>query len=73
MFYKWIKKQRIYPSAPFENNDLEKWLEKKLGDVINFYNQINNNKEMIIYFKDKNHKSKKFIKITKLQPKYQNQ
>ena len=30
-----------------------------MNDVNSFNNQINNNKEMITYFKDKNHKSKK--------------
>ena len=57
---KWNKKQRLYPSAPFEKNiDVEQRLEKKLNDVISFNNSIKNIKEMIRYFKDKNHKSKK--------------
>ena len=52
---------RLYPSLPLENNDLEQRLEKKVNDVndFNFNNHINNIKEMITYFKDKNHKSKK--------------
>ena len=56
------KCDRLYPSAPFENKniDLEQRLEKKLNDVNSFNNHINNIKEMITYFKDKNHKSKKY-------------
>ena len=53
------KCDRLYPSAPLEKDDLEQRLEKKLNDVNNFINHINNIKEMITYFKDKNHKSKK--------------
>ena len=45
-----------------ENIDLEKRLEKKLNDANSFNNHINNIKEMITYFKDKNHKSKKKYK-----------
>ena len=58
------KCDRLYPSIPFENRniDLEKRLEKKLNDVNSFNNHINNIKEMITYFKDKNHKSKKKYK-----------
>ena len=54
------KTERLYPSAPLlENIDLEKRLEKKINDVNSFNNHINNIKEMINYFKDKNRKSKK--------------
>ena len=60
------KTDRVYPSAPSENNDLEQRLEKKINDVNSFNNHINNIKEMITYFKDKNHKSKKKYKIIKL-------
>ena len=56
------KCDRLYPSAPLEKDDLEQRLEKKLNDVNNFINHINNSKEMITYFKDKNHKSKKRYK-----------
>ena len=58
------KCDRLYPSAPFENKniDLEQRLEKKINDVNSFNNHINNIKEMITYFKDKNHKSKKRYK-----------
>ena len=57
------KTDKLYPSAPLlENIDLEKRLEKKINDVNSFNNHINNIKEMIIYFKDKNHKSKKRYK-----------
>ena len=52
------KTDRLYPSVPLENNDLEQRLEKKLNDVKSFNNPINNIKEMITYFKDKNIKSK---------------
>ena len=56
------KTDKLYPSAPLlENIDLEKHLEKKLNDVNSFNNHINNIKEMITYFKDKNNKSKKKI------------
>ena len=50
---------RLYPSAPLENIELEQRLEKKLNDVNSFNNQIKNIKEMITYFKHKNNKSKK--------------
>ena len=54
---------KLYPNAPFiENIDLEKRLEKKINDVNSFNNHINNIKEMITYFKGKNHKSKKKYK-----------
>ena len=54
------KCDKLYPSAPlFENIDLEKRLEKKQNDVNSINNHINNIKEMITYFKDKNNKSKK--------------
>ena len=54
------KTDKLYPSAPLlENIDLEKRLEKKMNDVNSFNNHVNNIKEMITYFKDKNNKSKK--------------
>ena len=57
------KCDNLYPSAPLlENIDLEKRLEKRLNDVNSFNNHINNIKEMITYFKDKNNKSKKKYK-----------
>ena len=57
------KTERLYPSAPIlENIDLEQRSEKKLNDVNSFNNHINNIKEMITYFKDKNHKSKEKYK-----------
>ena len=60
------KCDKLYPTAPLlENIDLEKRLEKKINDVNSFNNHINNIKEMITYFKDKNHKSKRDIKIIK--------
>ena len=56
------KCDRLYPTAPLENIDLEQRLEKKINDVNSFNNHVNNIKEMITYFKDKNHKSKKKYK-----------
>ena len=53
------KCDRLYPSAPLQQDNLEQRLEKKINDVNSFNNHINNNKEMITYFKDKNNKSKK--------------
>ena len=48
------KPDRLYPSAPLENIDLDQRTEKKLIDVNSFINSNNNNKEKIAYFKDKN-------------------
>ena len=57
------KCENLYPTAPLlENFDLENRLEKKINDVNSFNNHINNFKEMITYFKDKNNKSKKRYK-----------
>ena len=56
------KSDRLYPSAPLENIDLEQRLEKKINDVNSFKNSNDNIKEMIAYFKHKNHKSKKRYK-----------
>ena len=57
------KTDKLYPSAPLlENIDLEKRLEKKINDVNSFNTHVNNIKEMIAYFKDKNHKPKKKYK-----------
>ena len=53
------KCDRLYPSAPLENTDLEHRLEKKINDVNSFNKNINNIEEMITYIKDKNNKSKK--------------
>ena len=53
------KCDRLYPSAPLEKNGLEQRLEKKINDVNSFNNHINNIKEMITYFKDKDNKPKK--------------
>ena len=44
----------------FHNKDL-----KKLNDINSFNNSINNKKEKIQYFKDKNNKSKKICKKLK--------
>ena len=56
---------KLYPSAPLiEKIDLEQKLEKK--DVNSFDNSINNIKERITYFKDKNYKSKKKYKKYKM-------
>ena len=57
------KTDKLYPSAPLlENIDLEKRLEKKINVVSSFNNHKINIKEMITYFKDKNHKSEKKYK-----------
>ena len=58
------KTDRLYPTAPFENKDidLEQRIEKKLNDVNSFNIHINNIKEMITYIRDKNIKSKKKYK-----------
>ena len=57
------KSDKLYPSAPLlENINLEKRLEEKINDVNSFNNHVNNIKEMITYFKDKNNKSKKRYK-----------
>ena len=41
------KCDRLYPTAPLENIDLEQRLEKKLKDVNSFNNSINDNKGII--------------------------
>ena len=56
------KGDRLCPTAPSEKDDLEQRLDKKLNDVNSFNNHISNIKDMITYFKDKNHKSKKKYK-----------
>ena len=56
------KCDKLYPAPLIENIDLEKRLEKKINDVNSFSNHVNNIKEMISFFKDKNHKSKKKYK-----------
>ena len=68
MVKNWSKKLIDYTICTFKKNiDLEQRLEKKLNDVNSFHNHINNNKEMITYFKDKNNKSKKRYKNYKTQ------
>ena len=63
LYNKWTRKtDRLYPSGPLENIDLEQRLERKINDVNSFNNHINNIKKMITYFKDKNNKSKKKYK-----------
>ena len=58
------KSERLYPTAPFQKYiDLQQRLEK--NDVNSFNNSINNIKEMIKHFKDKNYESKKKFKNTK--------
>ena len=59
------KTARFYPTAPLEIIDLKHRL-KKVNDVNSFNIHINNIKELIKYFKDKNNKSKIYIKIIKL-------
>ena len=59
------KTDRLYTSAPLENNDSEQRLEKKFNGVNSFNNHISNIKEIITYLKDKNNKSKKKYKKCK--------
>ena len=56
------RSDRLIPSIPLEKNDLEQRLEKKLNDVNSFDNHINNINDIITYFKDEIHKSKKKYK-----------
>ena len=56
------KTDRLYPSAPLQQDDLEQRIEKKLKDVNSFNNHVNNIKEIFTYFKDKNNKYKKRYK-----------
>ena len=51
---------KLYPGAPEmrSDQDLKERLGRKLIDVNSSNNSINNVKEMITYFKDKNNKSK---------------
>ena len=60
MLYKRNKKQidYTYPHQ-LKNIDFEQRLEKTINDVDNFNNHINNTKELITYFKDKNLISKR--------------
>ena len=44
------KTESLYLSAPFENNDLEKRLEKNLSDVDSFNISINNIKRNVYIF-----------------------
>ena len=61
------KTPKLDRSAPISdsNHDLEQRLENKLIEVNSFNDSIKNNKEMITYFKDKNHKLKKKYKSYK--------
>ena len=52
------KTDRLYPSAPVENIDLERRKEKNWM-MLRFNRHISNIKKIIAYFNDKNHKSKK--------------
>ena len=53
------KTDRLCPSAPLEKDDLE----QILGKNVNSFNTSNSNiKEKVVYFKDRNHKSKKKLK-----------
>ena len=61
-YIKGAKTDKLYPSAPLEKIDLERRLEKKTNDVNSYNNRINNIKEMITYFKDRNNKSKQRLK-----------
>ena len=56
------KCDRLYTSAPLQQDNLEQRLEKKINDVNSFNIHTDNIKKMITYFKDKNNKSKKRYK-----------
>ena len=57
------KTDRLYPSPPLEKEfDLEHRLKKRINNVNSFDNHNNNIEEMITYFKDKNHNTKKRYK-----------
>ena len=56
------RSDRLHPSAPLKNIDLEQRLKKKKNDANSFNNHISNIKEMITYFKDKCNNSKKKYK-----------
>ena len=58
---------KFYSSAPQEktNDDLEKRLGKKLNDANGLKKSTNHIKEMITFFKDKNHEPKKNYKTYK--------
>ena len=58
------KTPKLYPSA-LEYHDLEQRSEKNLSDVKVFNNSVNNINELIAYFTDENHISKKKHKKTK--------
>ena len=47
------KTDTINPSEPLENNILDQPLENISTDVISIDKSINNDKEMITYFRDK--------------------
>ena len=50
------KTDRLYPSATLGNkhDDLERKVEERLSDAIRYNKSINNIKELITYFNDKN-------------------
>ena len=60
------KTQNVHPLAPLGKADLELSLEKKLYDVNSFKNSVDNIKEMITYFNEKNNQSKKKYKKYKM-------
>ena len=54
-----IRTLKLYPSAPLENNVLERRLEKNFNFVNSFSNSLKDVKGMILCFKDKIQKPKK--------------
>ena len=71
MGFQKLETDRLYPSAPFENNDLEQRLEKMLNDVKSFNNHIHNINEMVQYSKNRNKRSKnKYREKTKRKLQY---
>ena len=59
------KCDKLHPSAPLENNDLEQRLEKKLNDVNTFNNHINNIIEKSLTSKTKTINQRRFNKFRK--------
>ena len=59
------RSNKLYPSVLLMTSDQNRKqrIENQLNDVNSSNNHLNNIKEMIFYFKDKNHNSKKNIKI----------
>ena len=60
------KSDRLYPSAPLENIDFGKKIEKKINDVNSFNTHINNIKAIITFSKIKTSNQKRNTKFIRL-------